>query len=722
MNTPEQRLNPGRNGQYRFGDFVMDAESGFLRRGGEEVPLQPKAFEVLTFLVERHGRLVTKEELIDAVWGDVAVTDNSLAQCLVQIRRALADDSQQIIRTIARRGYVFDALLITPVLEFPREASPVPGAVAASTRLTRWYETWRGKTALLVPALATVGLLYSLYAGRHRKLELVYTQITDLSESASGPALSPDGKMVAFFKGTGQFATSGAIYAKILPNGEAVLIANDSRNKYGLAFSPDGSQIAYTVWQNDAASQWQTFTVPTLGGEPRLLMANAAGLTWMDERSLLFSRVKSGLHMGVVTSAANFSNLREIYYPEHERRMAHYSHPSPDRKWALLVEMEPGWLPCRIVPMDGTSPGREVGPRGDCTSAAWSPDGKWMYFGVAVDGANHLWRQRFPDGEPEQITFGPAEEEGLAVAPDGQSIITSVGMRESAVWIHDAKGERAVSPEGYAAANYLRLSPPRFSGDGHRLYYLLQPQSPGSGKELWRTNLETGANERVLGGFNILEFDIYGDSETAGKVVFSSEPPAGPSQLWLAPLDRSSPPKRLAASGEGSPHFGPDGAVRFRYSDGKANYIGQMNKDGSGREQLTPYPISTFLSSSPDGRWLVALAPAADRASADTMAIPAGDPGRPRRVCRGFCPASWDRDGKTVYIALNANKTLVLPVPTGEFPEIPDGLVESPAKAAAFPGARLIDRWNISPSRDPATFAYVKTTAGHRNLFRISWR
>ena len=90
--------------------------------------------------------------------------------------------------------------------------------------------------------------------------------------------------------------------------------------------------------------------------------------------------------------------------------------------------------------------------------------------------------------------------------------------------------------------------------------------------------------------------------------------PAGkPSQLWLAPLDRSAPPKRIAVSGEGPPHFGPDGTIRFRYSDGKNNYIGQMKKDGSGRNKLTPYPISTFVSSSPDGRWLVALAPAPDR-------------------------------------------------------------------------------------------------------------
>ena len=120
----------------------------------------------------------------------------------------------------------------------------------------------------MILALAAAGLLYTVLPLRDSRLEPVYTQITNLSDSASGPVLSPDGRMVSFFKGNAQFATSGAIYAKILPNGEAVQITNDSRNKYGLAFSPDASQIAYTVWQNDAASQWQTFTVPTLGGEP----------------------------------------------------------------------------------------------------------------------------------------------------------------------------------------------------------------------------------------------------------------------------------------------------------------------------------------------------------------------------------------------------------------------------------------------------------------------
>src|SRR4051812_27369122 len=129
--------------------------------------------------------------------------------------------------------------------------------------------------------------------------------------------------------------------------------------------------------------------------------------------------------------------------------MAHFSYASPDRKWVLVVEMDPIWQVCRVVPMDGTSTGWHVGPQGRCMFAAWSPDGNWMYFGAEVEGSHHLWRQRFPRGKPEQITSGPTQEDGLAVAPDGRSVITSVGIEQGAIWIHDAQGERLARSQGY---------------------------------------------------------------------------------------------------------------------------------------------------------------------------------------------------------------------------------------------------------------------------------
>jgi Tol biopolymer transport system component len=238
---------------------------------------------------------------------------------------------------------------------------------------------------------------------------------------------------------------------------------------------------------------WNTYTVPVFGGEPRLLLSNAAGLSWLNERLLLFSEIRTGAHMGIVTATESRSEYRKIYFPQDERRMAHYSYPSPDHKWVLVVEMDPVWQPCRVVPMDGSSTGRHVGPQGNCTSAAWSPDGKWMYFGVEVEGNHHLWRQRFPSGELEQVTSGPNEHQGIAMAPDGRSLITSIGIQLGAVWIHDASGERAVSSEGYVPtvpASGLFGTRPAFSRDGKLLYYLNR-ESPGAAVELWRADLES---------------------------------------------------------------------------------------------------------------------------------------------------------------------------------------------------------------------------------------
>jgi serine/threonine protein kinase/Tol biopolymer transport system component len=607
--------------------------------------------------------------------------------------------------------------------DMSRRPSNMSEVRAAVEKARHGYGYWR--VASIAAALTIFGLGSAL-ALRNRAVpppdRSQWIQITNFADSATGPALSPDGRIVAFFRSTSGFATSGPIYAKTLPDGDAVQITNDPRNKYGLAFSPNGSQIGYTAWEGDAKFQWQTFTVPVLGGTPRLLFANAAGLTWLDERRLLYSEIRTGLHMGLVSSSSSRTDRREIYFPEHERRMAHYSFASPDRKWALVAEMEPGWLPCRVVPLDGSSAGRQIGPRGPCTAAGWSPDGKWMYFGAEIDGANHLWRQRFPDSEPEQITFGPTEEEGLAVAPDGASLITSVGMRQNAVWVHESRGEHAISPEGYAAADVLLLTAPMFSRDGRQLYYLLGRESPGSANELWRTNLDTMASESVIRGLPIREFDISSDASTPGEVVFSSQNPGELSQIWLAPLDRSAPPKRIAASGEGSPHFGPDGTVWFRYSDGKANFIGLMKKDGSARRQMSSRPVSTVMSSSPDGRWLVVMAPASDSAAIDTIAIPAGTGDRPRLIGRGRYPVAWARDGRYVYVGLeNGRQTVALPASPGELPELPDGGIRSREQASALRGARLIDGTEISPGPDPSVFAYVKTTT-HRNLFRISLR
>jgi DNA-binding winged helix-turn-helix (wHTH) protein len=94
---------------YQFGEFTLDLIRGSVFKAGEEIKLRPKVYETLKYLVEHPGQLIGKQELMQAVWPDSVVTDDSLVQCTVELRRALNDRSQQLFKTVPRRGYLFTA-------------------------------------------------------------------------------------------------------------------------------------------------------------------------------------------------------------------------------------------------------------------------------------------------------------------------------------------------------------------------------------------------------------------------------------------------------------------------------------------------------------------------------------------------------------------------------------------------------------------------------------
>ncbi|MFZ0958248.1 MAG: protein kinase [Candidatus Sulfotelmatobacter sp.] len=279
------------------------------------------------------------------------------------------------------------------------------------------------RTAFRYAAVAFLALavaLVALFLARSRRQTPVaqpllqpvvqYDQLTNFADSVTSPALSPDGRMLTFIHGASTFDGPGEIWAKLLPDGDPVQLTNDSSPKMGPTFSPDGSKIAYTHTEQ---WNWDTWTVPSLGGASRLWLPNASGLTWIGPQQVLFSEITNGLYMKIVTADQNRGAERDVYLPpSSEIGMAHRSFLSPDRKWVLVTEMDNhGWLPCRVTPFNGTSAiaspaARTVGPAASkCTAAAWSPDGNWFYLSADAGNGFHLWRQEFPNGTPEQITL-----------------------------------------------------------------------------------------------------------------------------------------------------------------------------------------------------------------------------------------------------------------------------------------------------------------------------
>jgi len=94
---------------FRFGEFELNTGRATLMKNSVEVPLRRQCFDVLVYLIRHRGVLVTRQELMNAVWSEVVVTESSLPQCICTIRRTLGDDSKMLIRSMPRSGYLFDA-------------------------------------------------------------------------------------------------------------------------------------------------------------------------------------------------------------------------------------------------------------------------------------------------------------------------------------------------------------------------------------------------------------------------------------------------------------------------------------------------------------------------------------------------------------------------------------------------------------------------------------
>jgi Tol biopolymer transport system component len=462
------------------------------------------------------------------------------------------------------------------------------------------------------------------------------------------------------------------------------------------------------------------------------MLPNASGLTWIASRRLLFSEIKKGIHMAIVTATENRSEARDIYAPAHERGMGHRSYLSPDGKWVLLVEMDNGgFLPCRLVPFDGSSDGTAVGPlNGACTSAAWSPDGQWMYFASNSGGSFHIWRQRFSGGAPEQLTFGPTEEEGIALAPDGRSLVTSVGLAQSALWIHDTNGERPITAEGYAELFGWGAQGSNFSHDGKDLYYLVRQGSSRAfvAGEIWRVQLDSGRAERFLDTV-ATGFDISSDGR---RMVLAADDIDGSSYLWIASLTRDFAPRRLPLRDVDNPLFGPGGKIYFRAKEGKVNFLYRVKEDGTERQKVISDPILGYHSISPDGEFVLVVGefitgqnPGED-SWVGLVAYPTKR-GTPARVCSPASLARWTNDGKFFDLALRLRtmgaaeewKTYVIALKPGQvLPPFPSSGVTSEEDLRGLRVVQKMGTRGRAPSPNPYVYAFTQKSI-HRNLYRI---
>jgi Tol biopolymer transport system component len=303
------------------------------------------------------------------------------------------------------------------------------------------------------------------------------------------------------------------------------------------------------------------------------------------------------------------------------------------------------------------------------------------------------------------------------MAPDGGSFITAVGVKQRSVWVRDSNGDRPVSLEGYAHK-------PKFTPDGKRLLYTVLKSAAPEQSELWVAELDSGLNEPLLSGFPIgiggvaasrAPYDISRDGR---QVVAEALDQEGKSRLWLAPLDRRSPPRQIPNVEGDGPLFGAGGEILFRARDGDYGFAYRVREDGTGLQKASEHPVIETEDVSPDGQWLVVYARPSKEEAGAALALPLGG-GSPVQIYGTGIRMKWSPDGRLLFLTVPTGNTYVLPLPPGRaLPDIPAGGFRSEAEIARLPGVQVIDSPDVAPGSTSAVYAFSRETV-QRNLYRI---
>ncbi|MDQ2900302.1 MAG: winged helix-turn-helix domain-containing protein [Acidobacteriota bacterium] len=249
----------------RFGAFELDLATAELRKHGSRVRIQEQPFKVLAALLERPGEVVPREELVRLLWPDGTFVDfdRGLNAAVTRLRQALADSAEnpRYVETLARRGYRFLSQVETVSSSTPAEVDAGSRRLKISSVHRNWWIALASAVLLLL--IVTMALVIP-----RKQRETRFEQITRDPGLATDPAVSPDGKLLAYASDRG--AQNLNVWVRQLaPGGKAVQLTHEDSDAHQPWFSPDGTTIVYRSERDGGG----LYVIPSIGGEPKRIVA-----------------------------------------------------------------------------------------------------------------------------------------------------------------------------------------------------------------------------------------------------------------------------------------------------------------------------------------------------------------------------------------------------------------------------------------------------------------
>src|SRR5215813_2598251 len=589
---------------YQFDGFTVDVAGFRLFRAGVAVDLEPKALQLLIFFIENRGRLLEKQELLNAVWDETTVTDNALTRAITILRKALGDDTRhpRFIETVPTRGYRFIA-----------KVNEVAGQAETPPRSTTDGESSRqalipNRLLLFFGAVALAALLVGIAirtqlnraGGPFRPPPMRLAQVTFSSGLDVFPSFSPDGNAIAYASDhSGKFE----IYVRQLSlSGGEVEITSDGGTNVQPAYSPDGQSIAYH--SKDKNGIW---IIPALGGVPKRITDFGSRPAWShDGKRIAF---ESG-------------DIGEMIETE--------AGSSPDSSiW--IVNVADGTLQ-QITHNSDTPTPSMFGH----SSPKWSPDDRRVLFAAS----GWLWTVAVDGRDLQQMAPGVFGYDPV-YSDDGKRVLFIGGVTsESGIWEMpvDARGIATGKPERVhslppGTGHYLALN-----RSGKRIAFVVMDTkdnlySIATSSTGWHEPLAITQDTRLRKTNPSLSYD--------GKhVAFAVAQIGRPSQIWIASTDGKESQQLPIDKPAGNPSWLADNTLCYwTFSDGQGQLWNWNSEEGKAREVFRSRPEHMgFTRLSPDGKKAVFQRTDAGAINVWTISF---DDGRSRQLTFERSMAGW---------------------------------------------------------------------------------
>jgi DNA-binding winged helix-turn-helix (wHTH) protein/Tol biopolymer transport system component len=671
-----------------FGPFRIDAVRRLLHRNGTIVDIPPKAFAVLLVLAERRGTLVSKQELMDAVWPNTAVEENNLARSISTLRKALGEKSgeHRYILTMPGSGYSF-------------VAEETPGGNGNGFTLDS-----QPKSHLIerpIPrfaALAVLSVAVVLWISGHARtvdgLEKFRFRRLSTSQTYPSAALSPDGGLVVYAAGApGQ----ESIRLRLIESDREVeLLPASDRSYSGITFAPDGRHVFLIA--NHGTTKANVLLRLALSGGPPTEVArelDSPAAVSPDASRIAFVREAQGESVLFEHTLAD-GKLRRLAAAQLPVFLD-YPTWSPDGKFIAYTQATPGGVFLQELAMH-TGQQRQIGQRWQYVRRfSWRPGSNGFLISAIEPGGSgfSLFQVDRANGVFKPLTGNVDSLHSAIASLDGTRVLTVAERSLSAVWVGTPSGAekwrqlsppsdnvtevawisdgnillertsaggksvRLVAPDGTEKKELLSPGPHtniRFCSNQRKLvYYSALPDRAG----LWTTDVRSGASSRLVA---LTAEAVPECTPDPHSIWFVSRDPRWWPGLWRIPIDGGTPRRIHQRAG-----------IRYAISD-DGRYAAYLDQQGiaSPQKQVTQILVDTLDGSGAVKRFeaaqnLARLAPlrwmprqpmityADDRAGNSEIwgqRLSGGPPKQITRLSGGTIKSfDWSPDGKQLVVS-----------------------------------------------------------------------